>query len=466
VSPELHQFDRVMVLSDLHIPPATHLGNFHSGDELVSWTNAHLQSPGAKSVLVLAGDIIDFLLLEERPKMLDLAGAALMVRGVLERLTRDAPWVTTWRAALGRWLQGGGHLILIPGNHDPEWLHPGAAAELCHWLTEENGTVGFHVHRRSGPWRCLVGNWDVTIGHGHRADPVNDIDPAAVERALYYGKHSIPLPPGSQLVLGPVLQFKRAMHRNRPRFPFLDAVKPEAPALLLLLLYLDSKMLLYTLPSAIIPLWNMLKRNVSAPLRGGPVLEFGTTAGRSDRDNELEHLAAEMATELLAALEPDDRLAVDATLAGLDAVLSGAESSPVHGTLAVNHSRLGRSFLRAWLHRERETSQRFFDVQKPGGIDRRIIDQLLRDQVGPRVVIAGHTHAARDIRLPNSCVYLNTGTWTNLLDLSDYPDDGAMKKLIDTLDAGSPPQLRRLSWAEVTADGPKLHEWPAPEHSP
>ncbi|MFM9960725.1 MAG: hypothetical protein ACKV2Q_05815 [Planctomycetaceae bacterium] len=54
------------------------------------------------------------------------------------------------------------------------------------------------------------------------------------------------MPWGSQLVLGPLRHFKQALDpaTGTRRFAFLDALKPEMPGVLLLLLALDPQLVL------------------------------------------------------------------------------------------------------------------------------------------------------------------------------------------------------------------------------
>ncbi len=77
----------------------------------------------------------------------------------------------------------------------------------------------------------------------------------------------------------------------------------------------------------------------------------------------------------------------------------------------------------------------------------------------PCVVIGGHTHAAREVVISAEQVYLNTGTWTDLMAFPDIVDDAALRTWIDDLDEGIVPRLRHLTWAEVTPEKVGLHEF-------
>jgi UDP-2,3-diacylglucosamine pyrophosphatase LpxH len=475
MSAELPAFKRVVVISDLHLPPTARLGNFRAGNELAAWTAAQAAAADGGSALVLAGDIIDMLLIDQRPLDLDLATAATLTETALKRLESHNSWMGDWCAGLRSWLARGARIVLLPGNHDLEWLHPDAAAEFVRWTTGRPDHPAVQIWREGKPWECRVGDWHTVVGHGHRGDAINDLDPKQIDAALRAGRKSISLPPGSELVLGPVLAFKRALDpiTNRSRFPFIDAVKPEAPGVLLLLLYLDPLLLLKNLPASLVPLLKSLKRAVSRELFGGSALAMPAAplsdSGSADEGTALDDptarpirptddLAAQMADALVSALSDSERHAPEGTLAHLESYLeSGQSLSPVEKTMSASGG-IRRAMLRAWLRREHAVSEAFFQRHEASEFDRRIIDEHLPENSGPRVVIVGHTHIAREVQLAKDRVYLNTGTWTRLLDLSQFDDsDENLDALIDVLESGNVPSFPRLTWAEVTPNGPSLH---------
>jgi len=59
----------------------------------------------------------------------------------------------------------------------------------------------------------------------------------------------------------------------------------------------------------------------------------------------------------------------------------------------------------------------------------------LPDDCGPRVVMAGHPHAARNIRLDADRTYINTGTWSDLIPWPPLSADEDAKAFIDELEA-------------------------------
>lgn len=74
------------------------------------------------------------------------------------------------------------------------------------------------------------------------------------------------------------------------------------------------------------------------------------------------------------------------------------------------------------------------------------------------MVIAGHTHAVREIRVSLDHTYFNTGTWTYLIAFPFVVADETLKTWIDRLEVRTVPRVKRLTWAEITPDRVALHE--------
>jgi hypothetical protein len=381
-----------------------------------------------------------------------MAEAPALLERTLESI-RQEPWGPKLFEALRRLLEMGGRLVLLPGNHDPELFHPEARRILLRALGISSEAAPLELHVSEAPWQITVGRWQVELGHGHRRDPWNDIPPATLARALDTGER-VALPHGSQLVLKVLNRFKeaRVAGTGAMRFPFVDLLKPETPAVPLLLLYLDPLLALPELKKVLGLSTGMLLRNVRKQLQdGGPVLGGGDSTAEFAGDEVLARYIA-------SGFSEQDRRTPEACLRRLEAWLVGA-AAPVPGTLA-SHGGRGRFLLRAFL-RVASADGTFFDPSTPDAHDQAIIQEHLAPRAGPRVLITGHTHAARRIVLDGERVYLNTGTWTDLMRLPPMDDDAAVQKFAEELEAGSIPRLRRLTYAEVTPQGPVLESWGA-----
>ena len=442
---ELMDFQRVVILSDLHVAPSRQLGHFHESRRLADWMDRLAGESGPEVCLVLAGDIFDFLEIEGRPGVFDLEGTEALVADSLETIGKN-PEMGRFFEGTARFMHAGGKIVLIPGNHDLEFLHPVTSPVLDRFL---GGPV--EVLREKAIWSCQAGDWELVVGHGHLGDSFNRVDLHAVHSALRAGKKSIPLPPGSELVLKTLNAFKRAIDpvSGERRFPFVDSLKPEA-GVLFLLFYLDASLVIKNLPSAVGPFLKKLMGSFRSQVRSGIVLGTQNTEDE-EYINELGGVLAGICLEE----------GVNATMGvqQLTEYLEGfSEGRP--GTLA-NHSGVRKWFLRAALRYMGRDGASHFDLKCPSELDKEIIAKYLPKSSQRKVVVCGHTHAARHIELEGSRVYLNTGTWTELIDFSNLAEekDPGTKEFIDRLEKGLAERATRLTYAEVTADGPKLCDW-------
>jgi UDP-2,3-diacylglucosamine pyrophosphatase LpxH len=440
----------LLVLSDLHISPPGPLATFHAGPALADFLHTHAH---ADTTLLLAGDILDLLQIDDRPAVLDMPGAPALMRRTLAAIAAE-PWGSAIFSGLAALLRAGGRCVLLPGNHDPELHHP-VTRSIFLGAFGLPDHPGFTVHTEDAPWTTVIGGLPVRVGHGHRlTDPFNDIDPEAVLRAVETGDDHVKLPPGSRLVLELLNPLKRAVNRSTgvQRFPFLDLLKPERSTAMLLLPYLDWRAAEARTGTFAGVLAQRFLRRFERAIRRGPVL--GAEADATPAAELEEMLADALADELTQ----DERSAPDAMVRTLRTLLSGGPA-PAPGTLAAHDGLLRWCARRYLLRASRDGS--FFDEGHAGDEDRAIMARELPEGSGPRIAIFGHTHAARHIDLGDGRVYVNTGTWMDLMKLPALDDDAAVKAWIDRLEAGEVERVRRRTFAEVTEGGAALREWPA-----
>ncbi|MBK7538081.1 MAG: metallophosphoesterase [Myxococcales bacterium] len=296
---------RLAVLSDLHLAPPGPLSSFHAGTQLAALMHK-LRSEHHVATLVFAGDTFDFLALETRTATLSPAEIPALIDHVLGQIA-STDWGRDLFAALRALVQSGTDIMLLPGNHDPELADFAAAARLlrtrCGLPADEP-----RLQIETGPLRRRLGELEVVVGHGHRGDSWNDIDPATI--AQHADDTPLELPPGSRLVLGPMRAFRRD-------YPFVDALKPEG-AVALLLWYLDPRLALRHFPSTGVlsarALLAALERRLSS---GRPVLAPGAlgtpraTAAPATLDDELA--AAVVESPALASRRATSRAGSAAT---------------------------------------------------------------------------------------------------------------------------------------------------------
>jgi len=440
---------RIIILSDLHMAPPGPLSGFHSGDALAAFLEAHAE---AGTMLVLAGDTLDLLALEERPDHLDLPVADSLLDEVVSRITSH-DWGKAVFAGLRKLLDKGGTCVVMPGNHDPEMAHPKSLDAIRKVLGRPDKS-GLTLDAGNGPLSAQVGRTEVVVGHGHVADRWNAIDPEAVGRAIETGDRSMALCPGSRLVVEVLNPLKLAVQRDtgQPRFPFVDLLKPELPGVGLLLLYLDWKLALRKLVPAMGAWAQSLTRVFSRLFTGGRRLAaVASTEPRED-------LPTAMARALWDELTPGERDAPAAMLAELQQFVSGSRA-PKPMTLAPHQGmarRIARAAIRSLSH-----DGHFFDRTWMGPEDDLLYQRHCTAAPHPKVAVFGHTHAARQVSVDPGRMYLNTGTWMDLMKFPDLADDAAVQRWLDDLEAGRVPRFQCLTYAEITASKAALREWKA-----
>lgn len=439
---------RIVVLSDLHLAIPGPLNNFHAGDPLASLL---AEQARPDTTCVLAGDVFDFLQIDGRPSTLSGMQMPAQIQQTLNALA-DTDWGGRFFAALRKLIECGGRCVVLPGNHDPELAHPSFITKLLTKAELPLAHPGLTVHA-AGPWQTRVGSREVLVGHGHRGDPWNDIDPTTVQAALE-GRDG-PLPPGSRLVTEVLNVFKRQRAKDGElRFPFVDLLKPEVPAVPLLLLYLDRTLARRHLPGALGLTVEALAMQVGKMLLGTATLASGAGLN-ADTASPLEDMAWALAQTYSDTQRKNPARCADDLLEWLESDAPPTESAR-EGMLAA-HGGMRARMLRAFLLLASDQG-RFFDRRHRSAEDRRIIRAHLPKDAPPRVVIAGHTHAAREIWVSPDHAYLNTGTWTDLIAFPPTVDDETLKTWIDRLEERTVPRVKRLTWAEVTADSVMLHE--------
>ena len=378
----------LFVISDLHLGGASGFQICSSAGrsrlaEFIGYVASHKQH-GTDIHLVLNGDIVDFLAENEFSSFTNNDNDA---RAKLDRIIASTPEVCD---SLRRLTAGGVRLTLMIGNHDTELSLPGPRRLLIETIG------GAHVDFIYDNQALVDG--PVLIEHGNRYDKWNVVSHNAlrtIRSAMSRLENPIDYlgPPGSQLVAD-------VMNPIKKRYPFVDLLKPENSGVLPILAVLEPSAMQHVLQLSALATKSM---EVSFDRNGIPL----------DQQN-IAALAG-------VPLERDKMLELALKLAGMDdpqniSATGIAKSFWVRLEEAASEAarQVQLDLLLKALRAFTETHRQTFDVGTENAEYLNPANAAAAN--GFKVVIYGHTHLVKRIGLATpGAVYLNTGTWADLM---------------------------------------------------
>jgi hypothetical protein len=274
--------------------------------------------------------------------------------------------------------------------------------------TGVNGVLEFK--NRVTQYNFKVGGVLVHVQHGNIRDSWNEI----LYTQLFQNadKNSgFDYPPGTLFVYD-------IMNRFKERFRFVDLLKPEMPAVPLVLAQLEPLAVAAKIPKAFVAKLSALKNGFIGQVRssvgGGSFAEASSpqtveqSAYRAMADHyikevcgrgvTLNELSVDHLEEFLAEPHPE---AADSSEPGF-----GRRWDKIKVYLA--NSALN------YLGRPAGPNDKNFQQDQTGDD----VDSAAREFIGDvKIVVFGHTHAALKAEIPGKGLYLNSGTWANLLAL-------------------------------------------------
>lgn len=423
---------RLLVISDLHL--ASHAGSGppiwrgKGAERLAAFFHwAALQHSSDWPVhLVLNGDVIDFLAEPDGNGVCKsfTADEELAV-AKLKQVLNDASLQHCF-ARLAEFVRSGAQLTVMMGNHDLELSLPAPRRELL---------------ARLGPGRVeFVGDNEalaigpVLLEHGNRYDGWNIVDHdglRAVRSALSRGELAprFHAPPGSDLVVHVLNQIKES-------YPFIDMLKPENEAVLPLLYVLapEFRSRLDVMHRAARLYLHQRMRTLKARLLSSSSNVSGT------EDEPWQEQYAKLLALIPDAVLKSSQDNESAALPSLDAVSHALEATKravasvselENESGEIGFVERGRSVLELWLSGKSKgldkklahllRALRYLYDDEP----RLLLTNWERDVYlspartaagrGFNVIVYGHTHLLKSVDLGGGAVYLNTGTWADLM---------------------------------------------------
>jgi UDP-2,3-diacylglucosamine pyrophosphatase LpxH len=391
----MRNIEDLFILSDLHLAAERDKGLFQSDLELAACLR-WIFTDTRDSVTVLAGDILDFLVLADGNTNVDLARLGEHTQEIIDH----HPEVFTALAELAASPRH--QLVIMGGNHDAELAFPPVQEAI-----ERRLGVGFLdrpvrwlVHGEA--LRVRVGDAVTLVEHGNVLDPWNRINHATLQSACSLSSRNLAdagdyQPPlGSRLVL-------EVVSRLRGSYQWVDCLKPETEAVLPLLWHFASRQqqkLIFGLAEEYLSMkaFEVVKKHGNA--RNPERLYKG--------DKEVEDT-------------PRDRDFKE-WLDGVYPQLNGQQRL----TLGADKKQ-DKLIRRLRLVSARDT---FFEPDAPDESA-----NYLRPvyEGGADLVVHGHTHSAKLCALEGG-LYINTGTWGQLLRLPpSYENDESWESFLDLL---------------------------------
>lgn len=418
----------LFVISDLHLGGAEGFQMCSAAGRarlahFIDWAAAQKRD-GAEIHLVLNGDIVDFLAEEDETGF---TAFVIDEKKARRKLTHIEEGCEEVLAALRRFTTAGNRLTLLIGNHDVELSLP---AVRRHFL----GLLG------EGRIEYLYDNEAFTVGpvlieHGNRYDGwnmVNHSELRQIRSQLSRGEKPgvFSAQPGSELVA-------RVMNPVKKQFAFVDLLKPETGGVLPILAVLN--------PGLWQEMGTAMRERAAAWYRG----RF-TEEGLPER---ADYVAAEKVSTTQAQSLPENlRTGFDeADEAAADALPRGGQVGRIKDVAVAV---LLKKF-RDW----RGKADLTFGVEYE---DEEYLKPAREHAKRFRVVVFGHTHLAKRIDLGNGALYLNAGTWADVMRIPAAVYEGneaagvqALTRFLDDVEKNNIASFRRqvATFARIELDG-------------
>jgi len=412
--------------------------------------------PRETTQLIINGDFIDFLAEEavtggpepsiSAVKKFDpFTGnpehAVRKFERIVQRTDDNAPKGERVFEALRDFVGDGQTLTLLLGNHDIELSLPAVRRSFMAAITQGRPACVEFLYDGEA---YTVG--DLLVEHGNRYDGWNAIAYGVLRAYRSLASRNEPQQirfhptPGSRLVA-------EIMNPLKTHFKFIDLLKPENEAMIPVLAALDPRTIL-SLRNIVSVIGLAAEKYAVEPQAGRPPWDesyiaddqSGAMTGSStERPSPLVYgdpVAPETVKASHALLEqaekdwPEEKVLEDAMHVADDGV---SFKEKVRGGLAVisqalpfshpTYAALRRAFLSY-----RQTIGSTFDLQSESP---RYLLAASRLAEGRRIVVFGHTHLSKRVKLKPGGLYLNSGTWCPTIQLpTDFYTAGQSEDIV------------------------------------
>jgi len=395
--------NELIVLSDLHLTPERNTGPFQLDRELAEclhWVLMETQD----CMIVLAGDLFDFLSLNDCPSTSSFDRLICHTKQMIENHSEVFD-------ALARLAQSPQHtLVFMTGEGDAELMIPQVQETI-------EGRLGLTTPNRSVRWlvlgetlRVQVGSAVTMIEHGNAFDPWNRLDHASLLTVLSPANRNLPAPRKYQHPLGLELN-SRVLNYMRSRYQWIDCLRPANESILPLLW----------------PLASQSQQTFMLEL-AGRYESMKTEAALKELSNSYDP-ATLYRGDKEVCYSSEDLIFKD----WIDAIYARQEGAQASSNLTEkirlisNHDRL-------------------FEVEEPNYTLKHL--QPVFDS-GVDLIIHGHTHAAKICAVDNG-LYINTGTWGQFIKLPrSHESNSTWEEFLERLKTNTVSRVVRPTFAHV-----------------
>ncbi|NIO17205.1 MAG: hypothetical protein GTN70_09435 [Deltaproteobacteria bacterium] len=228
---------RTIILSDLHLsegwdPETCRISRIEDFffDEAFTRFLHHLKSlrkEDEKIRIIINGDFADFLQFKIQPEKQEVNGEAVTAREIRYGLGTST-FKTLWKlnvlfeghwkffGALADFLSAGNELVIVPGNHDIEWMIPEVQDAFRRKMSELTDSGEISEKITFSPWFYYDSDVSLFVEHGNQYDPLNSFDYLLHP---YREDGTIDLPAGSFFV-------RYLFNEVEMDYPFADNMKP------------------------------------------------------------------------------------------------------------------------------------------------------------------------------------------------------------------------------------------------
>lgn len=410
---------RIIIISDLHIGGKYKpmLGHPELLVAFLEQLSEYRASADETVELVINGDFVDFLAIEPFSGWTpDEAACSSKLNEAFERFEKVFDALKLCLSKVSRF-------TLLLGNHDIESALPRVHRQLL----ERLGTNPHQCLFYSDNQAYRIG--DLLIEHGNRYDSWNAIDYTGLRKVLSQASRLEPLAqlsicPGSQMV-------EELINPLKEDYPLVELLKPETKIVPLLLAALEPSLKsdvkrLYRVFKLWSDQWLRMRSWIPKISSGGEELIAAPTLGAGLPGD----IRSAFADELTGSVNEEELVSVGGKLKSIwKKIRPDGIAAKVRNHEQIPDSQIQRIQLSLAKALDKD---RTFDDDGPDGPYLEAARRLCRargDGVPqPKIAVMGHTHLVRQVGLGDGSLYLNTGTWVDLIKVP--------KECLEQTDAG------------------------------